>query len=76
MPHPVPTGPLAPIPRPSMRDHLRIIAMGVVAGGVFLLGSWIQVPVLGWILMLVGGFFLIVIIFLLGILIARPERRR
>jgi hypothetical protein len=59
-----------------MRDHLRIIAMGVVAGGVFLLGWWIQVPVLGWILMLVGGFFLIVIIFLLGILIARPERRR
>lgn len=76
MPHPVPTGPIAPISRPSMRDHLRIIAMGVVAGGVFLLGWWIQVPVLGWILMLVGGSFLTVIIVLLGILIVRPERLR
>lgn len=76
MPHPVPTGPIAPMPRPSVRDHLKVIAMGVVAGGVFLLGWWIQVPVLDWILMLVGGFFLTVILFLLGILIVRPERRR
>jgi hypothetical protein len=50
--------------------------MGLAAAGVFVLGWWIQVPVLGAILMIVGGFFVTVIAFLLGILIFRPERRR
>jgi hypothetical protein len=52
-----------------------VIAMGIVAAGVFLLGWRIQVPVLDWILMIVGGFFFTVILFLLGIFAVRPDRR-
>ena len=75
LPHPVPVGPIPANPRPSVRDHLKLVAMGAVAAGVFLLGLWIPVPVLDWILMLVGGFFLTVILVLLGAFIILPGRR-
>ena len=77
LPHRVAAGPVTtgPIPRPGLGDYLKVIAMGIVAAGVFLLGWRIQVPVLDWILMIVGGFFFTVILFLLGIFVARPDRR-
>ncbi len=56
-----------PVPPPSLGDHLTVVAMGVAAAGVFLLGWWIQVPILRWILMIGGGFFFSVVLFLLGI---------
>ena len=58
-----------PVPPPSVGDLLKVTAMGIVAAGVFLLGWWIPVPIVGWILMIVGGFFVSVVLFLLGILI-------
>jgi hypothetical protein len=72
LPHPVVAG---SIPRAGAGAYLKLVAMGLGATGVFVLGWWINVPVLDWILMIVGGFFLSVILFLLGILIVRPELR-
>ena len=67
---PVDTGPAPP---PRLIDYLKIVLMGVAAGTVFWLGWSIEVPVLNWILMIVGGFFLSVIVFLLWILIFPPK---
>jgi len=76
LPYPVVTGPVpGPTPRPSVGDHLKVIVIGIAAAGVFLLGWWTEVPVLNWILMIVGGSLLTVILFLLGIFIFRPGRR-
>jgi hypothetical protein len=36
---------------------------------VFWLGWWIDVPILGWLLMIVGGFFFSVVVFLFYILL-------
>ncbi len=44
----------------------------LAAAGVFWLGWRIDVPVLSWVLMIVGGFFLAVLVFLLGILLFGP----
>ena len=74
LPYPVVPRP-GPIPRPSAGAYLKVVVMGLAAAGVFALGWWIRVPVLHWILMIVGGFFATVILFLLGILIFRPEPR-
>ena len=63
-------GPAEP---PSLVDHLWIVLVGAAAAGVFWLGWWIDVPVLEWILMLVGGFFVSVVLFLLYILIFEPK---
>ena len=73
LPHdPVDAGPVEP---PSLLDHLMIVLMGVAAAGVFWLGWWIDVPVLEWILMLVGGFFVSVVLFLLWIFIFEPREK-
>lgn len=56
-----------PVPPPRLVDHLKILLVGLVAAGVFWLGWRIDVPVLDWLLMIIGGFFLIVVVFLLGI---------
>ena len=72
----LPTDPPAetgPVPRPSVGDHLKVVGMGIVAAAVFLLGYWIRVPILRWILMIVGGFFFSVILFLLAIFIFGPN---
>ena len=61
------------IPPPRLVDQLKIVLMGLAAAGVFWLGWRIDVPVLDWVLMLVGGFFLSVVVFLLGILIFGPK---
>jgi hypothetical protein len=58
-----------PTPPPSVKDHLWFVLMGLAAAGVFALGWWIDVPVLDWILMIAGGFFFSVIVFLLYILL-------
>jgi hypothetical protein len=71
----LPTDPIdsAPTPPPSLFDHLKVVGMGLIAAGVFWLGWRIDVPVLNWVLMIVGGFFLTVILFLLGIFIFGPK---
>lgn len=67
----LPTDPIdtGPTPPPSLADHLFIVLIGLAAAGVFWLGWWIDVPVLEWILMIVGGFVVSVVVFLLWILI-------
>lgn len=58
-----------PVPPPRVRDHLAFVGMALVAAAVFWLGWTIDVPVLRWVLMIVAGFFLSVIVFLLWILL-------
>jgi hypothetical protein len=62
-----------PIPPPRLVDQLKVVLMGLAAAGIFWLGWRIDVPVLDWLLMIVGGFFLAVVVFLLGILIFGPK---
>ena len=62
-----------PIPPPRLVDHLKIVLMGLAAAGVFWLGWWIEVPVLDWLLMIIGGFFVAVVVFLLGIVMFGPK---
>lgn len=69
---PVDSGPVEPL---SLGDHLTFVLIGLAAAGVFLLGWWIDVPVLGWVLMLVGGFFVSVVLFMLGIFIFEPKEK-
>ena len=58
---PVESGPIPPV---GLVDYLKVGLMGLAAAGVFWLGWWIDVPVLHWVLMIIGGFFLTVIAFL------------
>ena len=58
-----------PVPPVRLVDHLKVLLMGLAAAAVFWLGWRIDVAVLHWLLMIVGGFFLSVIVFLVGILI-------
>lgn len=71
----VPGDPLVAEPPspPKLTDYLWLVPMAAAAVGVFWLGWWIDVPVLGWILMIVGGFFITVILFLIGIFIFGPK---
>lgn len=62
-----------PAPKPGIADYLTFVLIGLVALGVFLLGWWIDVPVIKWILRIVGGFFVAVVLFLLGILLFGPK---
>ncbi len=62
-----------PIPPIRLIDHLKIVLMGLAAAGVFWLGWRIEVPVLNWLLMIGGGFFFSVVVFLLGILMFGPK---
>jgi hypothetical protein len=62
-----------PIPPPRLVDQLKVVLMGLAAAGIFWLGWRLDVPVLDWLLMIVGGFFLAVVVFLLGILIFGPK---
>ena len=67
---PVETGPVL---SPRLIDYEKIGTMGLVAAGVFWLGWRIEVPVLDWLLMIVGGFLFSVAVFLLGILLFGPK---
>lgn len=71
----LPTDPIdsGPAPPPRLVDYLKILLLGLLAAGVFWLGWWIDVPVLDWVLMIVGGFFVSVIVFLFGIFIFGPK---
>jgi len=71
----VPGTPVEPEPGPAMKlgGYFAILLMGVAAAAIFWLGWRIHVPVLNWILMLSGGFFVIVVLFLLGILLFGPK---
>ena len=64
-----------PVEAPSLLDHLTFVLIGLGAGGVFWLGWWIDVPVLEWILMLVGVFVVSVLLFLLFIFIFEPNEK-
>ena len=68
----LPTDPVEPEPAspPRLVDHLKILLIGLVAAGTFWLGWWTDVPVLGPLLMIVGGFFVLVVLFLIGILLS------
>lgn len=63
-----------PTPPPGVRDYLTIVLIGLAAAGVFGLGWWIDVPVLEWLLMIVGGFGVSVVLFLLYILVFEPKK--
>jgi hypothetical protein len=71
----LPTDPIdtGPTPPPRFRDYVTFVLIGVAAAGVFTLGWRIDVPVLEWLLMIVGGFGVSVVVFLLGILIFGPK---
>ena len=58
-----------PTPPPSLTDHLWFVLIGLAAAGVFWLGWRIDVPVLNWLLMIIGGFGVSVVVFLLYILL-------
>jgi hypothetical protein len=62
-----------PIPPPRLVDYLKIVAIGLAAAGVFWLGWRIEVPVLNWLLMIVGGFLFSVVVFLIAILMFGPR---
>jgi len=64
---------IIPVPAPTLADRLKIVLMGVVAAGVFWLGWRIDVPVLNWILMIVGGFFFSVVVFLWVVTTVAPK---
>ena len=59
-----------PAPPPRVMDYVTIALMAVVAAGVTFLGWWIDVPVLDWVLMIVGGFFVAVTVFVLGAMLS------
>ena len=62
-----------PIPRPRLVDYFMVLLMGLAAAGVFWLGWRIDVPVLNWLLMIIGGFFVTVVVFLLGTFMFGPK---
>ena len=74
----LPREPLDPPPPERIRlvDYLKIAPIGLAAAGVFWLGWWIDVPVLNWILMIVGGFFFSVVVFLFWIFLFPPKELR
>jgi hypothetical protein len=71
----LPTDPIdsGPTPPPRFRDYLAFVLIGLAAAGVFWLGWRIDVPVLDWILMIIGGFGVSVVVFLLAILLFGPK---
>ena len=71
----VPEDPSSVEESPPMRtrDYVWFFSLLIPAGGIFWLGWWIDVPVLNWILRIVGGFFLAVVLFLLKILVFEPR---
>jgi hypothetical protein len=62
-----------PTPPPGFGAYLTFVLIGLAAAGVFWLGWRIDVPVLDWLLMIVGGFGVSVVVFLLGILLFGPK---
>jgi hypothetical protein len=71
--HAVESGPTPPL---RLVDYFKVVLMGLAAAGVFWLGWRIDVPVFHWLLMIIGGFFLSVVVFLLGILMFGPKDDR
>ena len=62
-----------PAPPLKLIDYLKVLPFGAVAAGVFWLGWRIDVPVLNWVLMIIGGFFFSVVLFLYGIFLFGPK---
>jgi hypothetical protein len=65
-----------PTPPLSLFDRFKMVLMGLAVGlagaGVFWLGWRIEVPVLEWVLMFVGGFGFSLGVFLIGIFVSAP----
>ena len=53
--------------------YIKILSIGLASAGVFWLGWRIEVPVLNWILMIIGGFVVSAVLFLFGILLFGPK---
>jgi glycine C-acetyltransferase len=62
-----------PVPPMTLVDTLKFVPIGLAAAGVFWLGWRIDVPVLDWLLMIVGGFFFTVVVFMLWIFTFPPK---
>lgn len=62
-----------PVPPMTVSDYVKFLPMLAAAVGVFWLGWWIEVPVLNWILRIVGGFFITVILFMFWIFIFEKD---
>jgi hypothetical protein len=73
---PVDAEPAPPTTRERLGGYLTIVLIGAAAAGTFWLGWWIDVPILDWALMIIGGFFFSVVVFLLWILLfgARDDK--
>ena len=52
-----------PVPAPSFADRFKILLLVIPAAGLVWFGWWIDVPVLSWLLMIVGVFFVSVVVF-------------
>ena len=64
---------VAPIPPMRLIDYLMVVPIGLASAGVFWLGWRIDVPILDWVLMVVGGFFFSVAVFMAWIFIFEPR---
>ena len=62
-----------PVPEPSLGDRLKILPLAIPAAALVWFGWWIDVPVLGWLLMIVGAFFFTVVIFVFKVTGDDPE---
>jgi hypothetical protein len=62
-----------PVPEPSLGDRLKILLLTIPAAALMWFGWWIDVPVLGWLLMIVGAFFFTVVVFVFKVTSGGPE---
>ena len=54
-----------PVPEPSLGDRLKILLLAIPAAALVWFGWWIDVPILGWLLMIIGAFFFSVVLLVL-----------
>lgn len=62
-----------PVPEPSLGDRLKILLLAIPAAALVWFGWWIDVPVIGWLLMIVGAFFFTVVVFVFKVTSGGPE---
>ena len=52
-----------PVPAPSRADRFKLLLLAIPPAALVCFGWWIDVPVLGWLLMIAGAFFFTVVVF-------------
>ena len=62
-----------PVPEPGLGDRLKILLLTIPAAALVWFGWWIDVPVVGWLLMIVGAFFFTVVVFVFKVTAGGPE---